>query len=133
MISASVDIGGDDRESPSIGADQRRRDVQAMLTASHRTGSTRTRPGRLRDAAWTSALRLCALRRDFLVVPDHVHHRVRSLLLRAILERDPPGAFPALPRLYYCATCDVHDVDHGIGSLRLAFMVKAFKAESVAH
>jgi hypothetical protein len=29
MISASVDIGGDDRESPSIGADQRRRDVQA--------------------------------------------------------------------------------------------------------
>jgi len=29
MISASVDIGGDDRESSSIGADQRRRDVQA--------------------------------------------------------------------------------------------------------
>jgi hypothetical protein len=25
MISASVDIGGDDRESPSISADQRRR------------------------------------------------------------------------------------------------------------
>ena len=53
MISASVDIGGDDRESPSIGADQRRRDVQAMLTASHRTGSTRTRPGRLRPRQWT--------------------------------------------------------------------------------
>jgi hypothetical protein len=29
MISASVDIGCDDRESPSIGADQLRRDVQA--------------------------------------------------------------------------------------------------------
>ena len=52
MISASVDIGGDDRESSSIGADQRRRDVQAMLTASHRTGSTRTRPGRLRPRRW---------------------------------------------------------------------------------
>jgi len=28
MIRASVDIGGDDRESPSIDADQRRRDVR---------------------------------------------------------------------------------------------------------
>jgi len=51
MISASVDIGGDDRESPSIGADQRRRDVQAMLTASHRTGSTRGSTGAIASAS----------------------------------------------------------------------------------
>jgi len=51
MISASVDIGGDDRESPSIDADQRQRDVRQMPTASHRTGSTRTRPGRFASAA----------------------------------------------------------------------------------
>jgi len=50
-IRASVDIGGDDRESPSIGADQRRRDVRQMPTASHRTGSTRTRPGRFASAS----------------------------------------------------------------------------------
>jgi len=51
MIRASVDIGGDDRESPSIGADQRQRDVRQMPTASHRTGSTRTRPGRFASAS----------------------------------------------------------------------------------
>jgi len=50
-IRASVDIGGDDRESPSIGADQRRRDVQAMLTASHRTGSTRGSTGAIASAS----------------------------------------------------------------------------------
>jgi len=44
MISASVDIGGDDRESPSIGADQRRRDVQASADSltPHRIDSDST-------------------------------------------------------------------------------------------
>jgi hypothetical protein len=44
MISASVDIGGDDRESPSIGADQRRRDVQASADSltPHRIASGST-------------------------------------------------------------------------------------------